>query len=310
MQPAEPQGLENRVFAEPLPGGHGHGVGDHGHDDDDYHVGNKPDGDDDGLGHGDEPQRKGLFGLGHGLGQGIPEGPVDGRGHVGRLGGIRHAYHVEAGLVRAARDGLLHGLVQIIPMEEHLGLIGGLVLAPVDAAQHELPVAGEDGPLEDDGVADLPAEPLRQLAPCHAPLAVAQRGRELVGGKDELRVELQVALHIHGEIGEEIFFIDIDAAEPVAVGDYLHPFNLADAVLVGYGKRKDKGDGVPGDQPAGGGGVDPRIPGADDRAQHAERQNGDGYAQNGEAGAEPVAEGVSPEELKKWHRSAGPFPGA
>ena len=104
----------------------------------------------------------------------------------------------------------------------------------------------------------------------------------LSGVKDEFRVELQVAFRLDGKVGEEVLLVDIDAAEPVAVGDLLDPRHPEQFLLVGDGEGKDQGDGVPGDEPAGGGGLDAGIPGADHGAQQAEGKDGDGDADDGE----------------------------
>ena len=45
-------------------------------------------------------------------------------------------------------------------------------------------------------------------------------------------------------------------------------------------------------------------------AKQAEGEDGDGDAENGQAGAELVAEGIPKEQLKDEHRSRQPFPGA
>ena len=81
----EPEGLEDREFPDPLPGGHGHGVGRHGDDDDDHHERDEADDHDDGLGHGDEAEDKGLLRLRECLGHGVLEGRIHGGGHVGRV---------------------------------------------------------------------------------------------------------------------------------------------------------------------------------------------------------------------------------
>jgi len=150
----------------------------------------------------------------------------------------------------------------------------------VNATQHELPGAREYGPLENYGVADLPAEAVRQFAPGDARLAVPDHRCILFRRKDELSVKLEIAFDVDGEIGKQVLLIDVDSPEPVAVGNDFHPFDLADAVLVGNGQGKDEGDGVAGDEAAGRGGFHTGVPGIDEGPQHAEGQYGYGYAQD------------------------------
>ena len=104
IRAAEPQGLHDRVIADPLPGGHGHGVGDDRHDDEDDDEGDHLDGRDDGPAHGDEPLVEGLLRLGERLGQGVLEGLVHGQGHIRRHIRPGDGDHVEAHLVRPSGE--------------------------------------------------------------------------------------------------------------------------------------------------------------------------------------------------------------
>ena len=141
---------------------------------------------------------------------------VHGEGHVGGDLGTVDADDVDAHLVGPGRRGLLQALVQIVPVKEEYALVHVLVPAVVDGAEHELPVAGVDGPLEGDRVADLPSEPLRELPPRGEAFPVAEKGLLLVRGEDVFGIEGEVGSGLHGEIREKVLLVDVDAAEPVA----------------------------------------------------------------------------------------------
>ena len=66
-------------------------------------------------------------------------------------------------------------------MEKKLRFIDGLVPAPIDAPQDEIPVSREDGPLEGDLIADLPAVPCCQLPAGDKALPVGKEGLLLRG---------------------------------------------------------------------------------------------------------------------------------
>ena len=188
-------------------------------------------------------------------------------------------------------------------MEKKLRLIDGLVPAPVDAPQDEIPVSREDGPLQGDLIADLPVVPRRQLPAGDKALPVGEEGLLLRVAEDEFRVDGHIGPRLHAEVRKEILLVDVDAAEPVAPGDELHPFDLPDLFGVGDREGEDDRDRVSRDEAGGRSGLDAGVPGADHRPEQAEGQNGHGDAQDREPAAQLVVKGIPKEDFELEHRS-------
>ena len=84
---------------------------------------------------------------------------------------------VDADLVGPARRmSVLTRLIEVIPVEEKTRSSTFSSLPVIDAAKHEIPVAGIDGPFQRDHVADLPPEPLRELPSRDEALPVPDKG--------------------------------------------------------------------------------------------------------------------------------------
>ena len=122
----------------------------------------------------------------------------------------------------------------------------------VDAAQHKVPLAGENRPLKGDLVTDLPAEFLRKLPARNAASPVAEKGIFLLRWQNELGVEVEVALWLDGIIGEEILFGDVHTAEPVPVRKAFDPRHLPYPVFIGNGQGENERDRISCNQPGRG----------------------------------------------------------
>ena len=84
-----------------------------------------------------------------------------------------HADYIKANLVGTPGNCFLHGFVEIIPVKHELGLIGRLILSPIDAAQDKVPVARINSALEGYRTADLPTVFLHKLASRDEAFAIA-----------------------------------------------------------------------------------------------------------------------------------------
>ena len=71
--------------------------------------------------------------------------------------------------------------------------------------------------LDGDAVANLPAESLGRARADDRALAVLQEGVPLVVGNDQLREYLALVFRVDHELGKEVLFVLVDAAEPVVV---------------------------------------------------------------------------------------------
>jgi hypothetical protein len=232
----ESQGLQDGVFADALPGGHGHGVGDNGHNNQDNHEGNHLNGRNDGAAHGDEALIEGLFRFRQGLRQGIPEDPVHGQGHIRRQVRSLDGDHVVPHLIGETGIGTFEALVEVIPVEVEVGLIRRGVPPPVDAPEDKLPGPWIDKAFEGHRISDPPTVTGRQLPAGHKPPAVGEKGLLLLRGQEEFGVDGEIGPGFDAEVREEIPLVDVNPAEPVAVGDPLNPLDLTDLLPVRQGQ--------------------------------------------------------------------------
>ena len=134
---AESQRFHDRVVAGSFARGHGHRVGDHGHDDENddkrHHLNRR----DNGFAHGDEAQIEGLFRFRKRLGQRIFKCLVNSDSRVRRQCRPGHADHVKTNLVSiGGRHIFLIAFIQIHPVKEKLGFINridpGLYKSPAE----------------------------------------------------------------------------------------------------------------------------------------------------------------------------------
>ena len=169
-------------------------------------------------------------------------------------------------------------------MEKEPAFIGCRFGPGVDGPDDELPLAGVNGTLDDDGVPQLPAVTGRQ-GPAHrrAP-AVLEKGQLLVLGDDVFGVDVEVAADVHGKLRKEVPLVNVVAAEPAAVR---HPGNAGNGLDLGqisHGQGKDQGDGVPAHQAGRRGGVHPGIPSRHHGAEKRKGQHRHRHAADGEPG--------------------------
>ena len=97
-------------------------------------------------------------------------------------------------------------------------------------------------------VADLPAKPLGGAGARNRALAVLQKCIPLVVGNDQLGNNLALVLRIDHELREEVFFILVDAAEPIVVRHALDAGNAQNLVAIGKRDGLNDGDAIDGDQ--------------------------------------------------------------
>ena len=137
-------------------------------------------------------------------------------------------------------------------MEKKLGFINRFITSPVNTPQNKIPVPGENEPLEGHRIADLPFESGNQFPPGHEAFTILDEGPQFLIRKDKFRINFHKTPGFHRQIGKEVLFVLVNAAEPGAIGNGPDPLYLTDFVLVGNGKGENEGDGIPGDQAGGG----------------------------------------------------------
>ncbi len=135
-------------------------------------------------------------------------------------------------------------------MEHERVVVDRLVGRGIDAADGEGPVAREDGAAERHVLPHLPAEYVEQPHADQRAGAVLQERLALVGRDRHFGVELQVALRVHPEVGEEPLPIAVLAAEPVGPAHPLHARDGLEPSRVRDRQREDDPARVGGHQPS------------------------------------------------------------
>ena len=176
--------------------------------------------------------------------------------------------------------------------------------AGVDAPDVELPVAGKAGARDGNAIADLEPEAVRGGLADDRALLVGEEGRPLVVGHQELGVEDPIGLVVDGELGKEVLLVLVDPAEPVGVGDLLHPRRPLDPVLVGQGQGLDQRHLVDDEQPVRPRHVHPRVEGGADGDEDAEQEQRHRERAHGEDRAHLAAQEVREQQGQELHRSA------
>ena len=114
-----------------------------------------------------------------------------------------------------------------------------------------------DRALDRDAVADLPAEPLREVDADDRALAVGEPGLHLLGRQLELRIDLQERLGLDRDLREEVRRVLVDAAEPGVVRGHRRRLGVAlQPLQVRDRQRHDQADLVDQHQPIEAGDVD------------------------------------------------------
>ena len=139
----------------------------------------------------------------------------------------------------------------------------------VDAPDGECPIAAEDGALERDVLAEVPAEHVEQPPPHNGGRTLAQERVALVGGQHDLGIHVEIRRRVDGEGREEALAVAVAPAEPIGPTHRLHPRQRPQAAGVGERQREDNARGVGGYQSAGAAEL---CTGGDGRHHGAERR--------------------------------------
>ena len=205
---------------------------------------------------------------------------------------IFDADYEHAGPISGSRNGLLHTLVQVVPVKEKLAGDGALVTPFKNSTQRELPDALINRALNGDGVTNFPAVLIGQCTTDQTARAVPQHRLHLLGRQDQLVVEIKVNRQGDGELREEIFRLLIDAAKPVADADLGDAINRADAIPVIRRHGEGERDCVPRNQAIGRRRVRASVPGVHDSAEQTEGNYRNDETNDREQAAQACAEDV------------------
>ena len=244
---AEAQGLHDAEVAGPLSAGQQHGVEDGEEDREQHRAADQAQQLRHVAEHRDElAVELGLGGRLDAL-RAVGEHLVDGALHGDRVDAVGQLEHVEAGALRSGRAALLERLLDVGELEEHLLLVERGRGALVDRVDLELPRAAvearEDGAVDRDAVADLPAVFLGQLLADDA--ASARPGELLVAAVDDahLGVAGQERLGVDAELREEAALVLlVAAAEPLPLADRLDARHRRHLLLVAERQVDEQAD--------------------------------------------------------------------
>jgi hypothetical protein len=249
-----------------------------------------------------EALEEGAFWFGLGLGGGVGELAVDGRGHLRRALGIADAHGVPPHLTL----GEAPGLVEVVVVEEELTGVGALLGPLVDADEVELQVELPSCLVQMVawmGIRSPTSQPKRSAVtrPDDGAGSGVQKRLALVVVEDVLRKHVQEQFGFHGHLGEEVRGLLVDAAEPGLVHDLIHALDAAHAIPVGLGQELDDGHLVADHQPVLPGDVHALVEGHADRGEEAEKDERHGDAKPGEQGAELLPLEVRDDEPQVLH---------
>ena len=92
---------------------------------------------------------------------------------------------------------------------------------------------------------------------------------------------MALVFDINGELGEEVFFILVNAAEPIVMSYSFHARDAENLVAVGHGERLNDGDFVDHVEPVYAGQVHSLIKGAMDDHEESKEKERDGERADG-----------------------------
>jgi hypothetical protein len=88
-------------------------------------------------------------------------------------------------------------------------------------------------------------------------LLVLHEGIPLIIGHDELGVNFAMVFDVNGELWEKVFFILVNAAEPMILRHIFHARYRSHLVSIRYGHRLDQANSIDNYQPIRAGNINP-----------------------------------------------------
>src|SRR6266404_2955363 len=240
------------------------------------------------------------FGLGLGLIRRVGKLFVNGLGDADGIVGAVKLKHVPADL---ALDEGRHTFVKIFPLKPELAFIAAGFVAVINAIEVEIPgaVRAIERILDGDAIAHFPSKALRGSRADYRSLAVLDEILPLIFGHDELAHYLAVVFDVNGKLREEIFLLDVHAAEPIVVSDGLDALNRQDFVAVRDGHGLNQPDPVGNYQTVGAGNFRAAAESALHHGEKHEENQRDGEGANGKDQTNLLAKEIGEDEPAKFH---------
>src|SRR2546427_7401553 len=240
------------------------------------------------------------FGLGLGLSRRVGELPVNGLGNADGIIGAIQLENVPSDL---ALDEGRHTFVKIFPLKPELAFIATRLIAVINAVEIEIPgaVRAIKRILDGDTVAHFPSEALRGSRADDRSLAVLDEILPLIFGDDELAHYLAVVFDVNGKLREEIFLLDVYAAEPIVVGDGLDARDGQDFVPVCDGHGLNQPDAVGNHQAVGAGNLRAAAESALHHGEKHKENQSDGERADGKDQTDFLAKEIGEDEPAEFH---------
>src|SRR6266403_878272 len=247
-----------------------------------------------------ETGRERRFGLGLGLSRRVGELPVNGLGNADGIIGAIQLENVPSDL---ALDEGRHTFVKIFPLKPELAFIATRLIAVINAVEIEIPgaVRAIKRILDGDTVAHFPSEALRGSRADDRSLAVLDEILPLIFGDYELAHYLAVVFDVNGKLREEIFLLDVYAAEPIVVGDGLDARDGQDFVPVCDGHGLNQPDAVGNHQAVGAGNLRAAAESALHHGEKHKENQSDGERADGKDQTDFLAKEIGEDEPAEFH---------
>src|SRR6267378_5789750 len=240
------------------------------------------------------------FGLGLGLIRRVGKFLINCFGNADGIVGAVELKDVPADL---ALDKRGHAFVKVFPLKPELAFVAARLIAVINAIEIEIPgaVRAIKRILDRDAVANLPSEALRGSRADYRSLAVLDEILPLIFGHDELAHHLAVVFDVNCKLREEIFLLDVYAAEPIVVGDGLDARDGQDFVPVCDGHGLNQPDAVGNHQAVSTGNLRAAAESALHHGEKHKENQSDGEGADGEDQSDFLAKEIGKDEPAKFH---------
>ena len=184
-----------------------------------------------------------------------------------------------------------------------MAFIAAGFVAVINAIEIEIPgaVGAIKRILDGDTVAHFPSEALRGSRADDRSLAVLDEILPLIFGDDELAHYLAVVFDVNGKLREEIFLLDVYAAEPIVVGDGLDARDGQDFVPVCDGHGLNQPDAVGNHQAVGAGNLRAAAESALHHGEKHKENQSDGERADGKDQTDFLAKEIGEDEPAEFH---------
>src|SRR4030095_13663211 len=193
---------------------------------------------------------------------------------------VGDAHDVPADVACPVRCLVADTLVHVFIVKHHARRIGALVSRLINSSNDKLPSAWIYITLHRHDITEFEVVSLRDINTDNGGVALTLKDFELIFFDKKFRIDIEKRCCIASQSCKELLVVDVDTGKPGGVGNFLYPWHLSDTVAVRQWQRKNKGDGMPGNQSICCGRLYPRAPRRTHGSQQGKRHHGNAYPEN------------------------------